>query len=316
MTTTGTPVRGHRLDRAQHVGRRDPAGQRLLDRLLDHRAVHAPGRSTAGRPRPRRRRPRPSPCNVDAPARREPGRQVADQRGPALGAGRGEGCSTSRRRSRWSAVRQDARTSGRRCPCPCRRGRTGSDQHDLLRPELAGQLERAGHRVRGLDRRDDALGPARAAANASIASRVGDRPVRGPAGVVQPGVLRADARGSRARPRSSATRMVWPVRVLQQVASGCRAARRARRPLIVAACRAGLDAARRRPRTRPADAGVGTNAVKMPIALEPPPTQATTASGSRPVRSSTCARASSPITRWKSRTIIGNGCGPATEPIR
>src|SRR5947208_1650170 len=30
----------------------------------------------------------------------------------------------------------------------------------------------------------------------------------------------------------------------------------------------------------------------MPIALEPPPTQAATASGSRPTRSSTCARAS------------------------
>ena len=31
---------------------------------------------------------------------------------------------------------------------------------------------------------------------------------------------------------------------------------------------------------------------KMPIALEPPPTHAHTASGSRPVSSSTCARAS------------------------
>ena len=59
---------------------------------------------------------------------------------------------------------------------------------------------------------------------------------------------------------------------------------------------------------------VGTKAVKMPIALEPPPTQARTASGSRPSRSSTCSRASSPITRWKSRTIAGNGCGPATVP--
>ena len=55
---------------------------------------------------------------------------------------------------------------------------------------------------------------------------------------------------------------------------------------------------------------------RCPIALEPPPTQATTASGSRPVRSSTCARASSPMMRWKSRTIAGNGCGPATVPSR
>ena len=52
----------------------------------------------------------------------------------------------------------------------------------------------------------------------------------------------------------------------------------------------------------------------MPIALDPPPTHATTASGSRPVRSSTWARASSPMTRWKSRTMAGNGCGPVTVP--
>ena len=54
----------------------------------------------------------------------------------------------------------------------------------------------------------------------------------------------------------------------------------------------------------------------MPMALEPPPTQAITASGSRPVVSSTCSRASRPMTRWKSRTIIGNGCGPPTEPMQ
>ena len=53
----------------------------------------------------------------------------------------------------------------------------------------------------------------------------------------------------------------------------------------------------------------------MPIAFEPPPTQAVTADGSRPASASTCARASSPITRWKSRTRVGNGCGPITEPI-
>ena len=33
--------------------------------------------------------------------------------------------------------------------------------------------------------------------------------------------------------------------------------------------------------------------------------QATTASGSRPSASCICARASSPITDWKSRTIAG-----------
>ena len=53
---------------------------------------------------------------------------------------------------------------------------------------------------------------------------------------------------------------------------------------------------------------------KMPIAFEPPPTQAVTASGSRPACARICARASSPMTRWKSRTIVGNGCGPAAVP--
>ena len=54
----------------------------------------------------------------------------------------------------------------------------------------------------------------------------------------------------------------------------------------------------------------------MPIAFDPPPTQAATASGSRPVSSSTWALASSPMIRWKSRTITGNGCGPPTVPNR
>ena len=55
---------------------------------------------------------------------------------------------------------------------------------------------------------------------------------------------------------------------------------------------------------------------KMPMAFEPPPTQATTASGRRPTRSRVWARASSPMMRWKSRTIAGKGCGPATVPSK
>ena len=51
------------------------------------------------------------------------------------------------------------------------------------------------------------------------------------------------------------------------------------------------------------------------MAFEPPPTQAITASGCRPASSGICARHSSPITDWKSRTIIGYGCGPATVPM-
>ena len=54
----------------------------------------------------------------------------------------------------------------------------------------------------------------------------------------------------------------------------------------------------------------------MPIALDPPPTAAAIASGSRPVSSSIWRRASTPMTRAKSRTISGNGCGPAMVPKR
>ena len=58
------------------------------------------------------------------------------------------------------------------------------------------------------------------------------------------------------------------------------------------------------------------NGQKSPIALEPPPTQATSRSGRRPMVRRDWARASSPITRWKSRTSIGYGWGPITEPSR
>ena len=58
------------------------------------------------------------------------------------------------------------------------------------------------------------------------------------------------------------------------------------------------------------------NGQKRPMALEPPPTHATSRSGSRPVAFFDWARVSSPITRWKSRTIIGYGWGPMAEPSR
>ena len=57
------------------------------------------------------------------------------------------------------------------------------------------------------------------------------------------------------------------------------------------------------------------NGVKIPIELEPPPTQAITRAGSAPSAASACSRASSPITRCRSRTRAGNGAGPTAEPI-
>ena len=56
------------------------------------------------------------------------------------------------------------------------------------------------------------------------------------------------------------------------------------------------------------------NPSKMPSALLPPPTQATIASGKRPVWSRNCRRASLPMTDWNSRTIRGYGCGPSAGP--
>ena len=41
------------------------------------------------------------------------------------------------------------------------------------------------------------------------------------------------------------------------------------------------------------------------MAFEPPPTAATSTSGSRPSFSRICSLASVPITDWKSRTIAG-----------
>ena len=50
---------------------------------------------------------------------------------------------------------------------------------------------------------------------------------------------------------------------------------------------------------------------KTPMALEPPPTQATMMSGcGRPVEPSSCVCNSSPMIRWNSRTIHGNGMRP------
>ena len=46
------------------------------------------------------------------------------------------------------------------------------------------------------------------------------------------------------------------------------------------------------------------------MAFEPPPTQAMHASGSRPAWLEDLRAASSPITDWKSRTMVGYGCGP------
>ena len=108
---------------------------------------------------------------------------------------------------------------------------------------LDAQLERTGHRVRRLDRRDDALGPAQQPERVHRLG-VGDRPVLGPPGIPQPRMLRADTRivqTGRDRMRFDGL----PVLVLQQIRE--RSLKRAGR--AAGECRgvaAGFDAVTRR----------------------------------------------------------------------
>ena len=64
-------------------------------------------------------------------------------------------------------------------------------------------------------------------------------------------------------------------------------------------------------------APVSTKPAKVPMALLPPPTHATTDVGVGAAEQPRhCTRASSPTTRWNSRTIQGYGWGPTTEPMQ
>ncbi len=57
------------------------------------------------------------------------------------------------------------------------------------------------------------------------------------------------------------------------------------------------------------------NGWNRPMALLPPPTQATRQSGILPSASTHWERTSRPMTLWNSQTISGNGCGPMTVPM-
>ncbi len=88
-------------------------------------------------------------------------------------------------------------------------------QQQGLRAEFGAQLQRAGQRVRGFDRRDDPLGTAQQGERVHCLT-VGDGAVTRPAGLGKPGMLRPDARivepsGNRVRVQGLA------IGVLQQV---------------------------------------------------------------------------------------------------
>ena len=62
--------------------------------------------------------------------------------------------------------------------------------------------------------------------------------------------------------------------------------------------------------------GLSIKSANMPMAFEPPPTQAITASGRRSSFSKHWALASSPIIFWNSRTIVGKGgAGGGAEQV-
>jgi hypothetical protein len=60
----------------------------------------------------------------------------------------------------------------------------------------------------------------------------------------------------------------------------------------------------------------GIHSANDPMAFEPPPTQATTASGMPPAASANCWVDSTEMTFWSSRTMVGKGCGPIADPMR
>ena len=146
---------------------------------------------------------------------------------------------------------------------------------------LRGQPHRAGERVRGLDRRDDPLGAAEQRHRVhrlGVGHRAVGRRARSRRGTRAPG----RRPGSRGRPRSSATR--WSGRP-RPAARRCghRAGRPTSPAQIVAACRAVSTPSPPASKPTSSTSASSRNAVNSPIALEPPPTQATTASGRAPV---------------------------------
>ena len=188
-----------------------------------------------------------------------------------------------------SPCRRAGRTTWRPSPRPCRRGPDMFTRMIAPAPSSA-QLQRTGHRVSGLDGRDDAL---RAAQQRERIHRlgVGDRPVLGAADVLEERVLGADTRI--VQPAEIECDLDGlPVLVLQQIRE--RALERTGRTTGEGRCvTAGFDAVPAASKPTSRTPGSSMNAWKMPIALDPPPTHAVTASGSRPAWSWICTRASS-----------------------
>ena len=168
------------------------------------------------------------------------------------------------------------------------------------------EVERAGERVRRLERRQDAL-RGREAVKGCERLRVRCRHVLGPARVAQVRMLGADSRvveAGRDRVRvEDLTVLVGEDRRAGAVeharASRARGSRRLP-PRLRRAAPLRPRGSRRRARLRSS---------RRPRTRRP-------RRASCPSCSSTCSRASRPITLCSSRTIVGYGCGPTQEPIR
>ena len=280
----------------QHVVRRGTPRAAPGGRGVDHRAVRQRVRerhAQLDQVRARRRRRRHSaPRTLEV---RVAAHQVGHQRGaPAV----------RRRRPRPSGRRPSGRSRSlpRQAPRPgpCR-PRPESTSTSSARRRVGHQ---PGQRVRGLERGDDALQLAPALRKAATASSSSTAVVGHAALVAQPGVLGAGRRGSPGPPRPSAPPGSGRPRPAAP-RTAPRAAHRAR-PWSAAPSGGRCPGRRRRPprrsAPRPRRPRRATNA---PIAFEPPPTQAITRSGSTPASAWSCARASSPIVRCRSRTSAG-----------
>ena len=289
-TGTSRMARAKRGDQVEAIADSDPGAERALRRGLDHRPVGD--------------RVGEGDADLDhVGAALDDARRAAPRWSP----GRDRRAS-GRRRTRPRRARQPLEHGARSGSCDssaCACATSLSPRPDrptriALSGSRLGELQRMRERVGGFERADDALalgqrlegGERLGVGRADIfgAAAVLQMRMLGPdRGIIEPGrdrpgvgdlpVRRPAGRRSRRRGGCRACR-----------AAGSRHARSPSSPLPAAST----------PISRTSSSRKSAN---RPIAFEPPPTQATTASGRRPSCSRICARASRPITRWNSRTI-------------